>query len=137
MSATKDRAVLRGFRRPFVWVAIWAAMVGGVVAGSLVPPSTLPTPMFDGVDKLQHLLGYFALSLYAVMLFARQRGQALAAAGLVLLGIGLEVAQAALTASRQADLVDAACNGAGVLLALPLASTRVAGLLQRIDQRLR
>lgn len=137
MRPATDAAVLRGFRRPFVWVAIWVAMVGGVVAGSLVPPSTLPTPMFDGVDKLQHLLGYFALSLYAVMLFARQRGQALAAAGLVLLGIGLEVAQAALTASRQADLVDAACNGAGVLLALPLASTRVAGLLQRLDQRLR
>ena len=137
MSAAQPSGVLRGFRRPFVWVAIWIVMMAGVVAGSLVPPSTLPTPMFDGVDKLQHLLGYFALSLYAVMLFARQRGQALAAAGLVLLGIGLEVAQAALTASRQADLVDAACNGAGVLLALPLASTRVAGLLQRLDQRLR
>jgi len=63
------------------------------------------------------------------------RAQALAAAGLVMLGIGLEVAQATLTATRQADPADAVVNTLGVLAGLTLIATPLARWLQRLDAR--
>jgi VanZ family protein len=135
---TTTGTVLRDFQRPRVWLALWAAMILAVIVGSLLPARELPPMPFDNFDKVEHLLGYAVLSAYAAMLFARMRAQALAAAGLVALGIGIELAQAALTASRQADPVDAMVNTLGVLagLALVLRSPRWACLLQRFDARL-
>ncbi len=130
-------ALLRDFRRPGLWLALWALMVAAVIAGSLLPARELPPMPFAGFDKLEHLLGYAVLSGYAAMLFARRRVQALSAAGLVALGIAIELAQAALTASRQADPVDAVVNAVGVLAGLAVAATPLAQLLQRLDARLR
>ena len=112
-------------------------MLAAVATGSLLPAGELPPVPFDGFDKVQHLLGYFVLSAFAVMLFARMRTQALCAAGLVALGIGLEIAQAALTVSREADPADALFNAMGVLAGLAIAATPLANLLQRLDARWR
>ena len=128
---------LREFRRPGLWLALWALMITAVIAGSLLPARELPPAPFDGFDKFQHLFGYAVLSAYASMLFARMRAQALAAAGLVVLGIGLEVAQSLLTASRQADPADAMVNTLGVLAGLVVTATPFARLLQRLDARWR
>jgi len=128
---------LREFRRPGLWLALWALMIATVIAGSLLPARELPPVPFDGFDKFQHLFGYAVLSAYASMLFARMRAQALAAAGLVVLGIGLELAQAALTASRQADPADALVNALGVLAGLAVAATPLAQWLRRLDGRWR
>ena len=51
--------------------------------------------------------------------------------GLVCLGLGIEVAQGALTRTRMADPLDALANAAGVLAGLGLAATRLGRLLQR------
>ena len=128
---------MRPLRRPRLWLAVWAAMIAMVIAGSLLPARELPPVPFDGFDKVQHLLGYAVLSAYAVMLFARMRAQALCAAILIALGIGLEFAQAALTSSREADPADALFNGVGVLFGLAIAATPLATLLQRLDARWR
>ena len=128
---------LRSLRRPALWLAAWVAMIAAVAIGSLLPAGELPPVPFDGFDKVQHLLGYFVLSAFAVMLFARMRTQALCAAGLVALGIGLEAAQAALTVSREADAADALFNAVGVLAGLAIAATPLANLLQRLDARWR
>lgn len=128
---------LRDFHRPGLWLALWALMIAAVVTGSLLPASDLLPVPFAGFDKLEHFFGYAALSACAAMLFARMRAQALAAAGLVALGIGLEVAQAALTVSRQADPADAMVNTLGVLAGLAVAATPLARLLQRLDARWR
>ncbi|HSM11524.1 MAG TPA: VanZ family protein [Lysobacter sp.] len=112
-------------------------MIAMVVFGSLLPAGELPPVPFHGFDKVEHLLGYFVLSAYAGMLFARMRTRALCAAGLVALGIGLEFAQAALTVSRQADPADALFNAMGVLAGLAVAATPAANLLQRLDARWR
>lgn len=133
---TPAARVLREFRRSGLWLALWALMIMTVVAGSLLPARELPPIPFDGFDKFQHLFGYAVLSAYAAMLFARMRAQAMAAAGLVLLGIGLEVAQGLLTASRQADIADAMVNALGVLAGLAVTATPLARLLQRLDTRL-
>ncbi len=130
-----EGSVLRPFQRPALWLLVGAGLVGVVVVGSLLPARGLPPVPFSGFDKVQHLLGYAALSSYAVMLFARMRTQAMCALGLVGLGIGLEFAQAAMTSSRQADPADALFNALGVLAGLATAATPLARLLQRVDDR--
>ena len=108
--------LLRPWARARLLLAGWLLLVGGVVVGSLLPSSALPAPSFTGIDKVEHLIAYAMLSTYAVLLFAPARAQALAACGLVALGIALEGAQAALTASRVADPGDMLANTLGVAL---------------------
>lgn len=129
-------SALRALHRPRLWLGVWALMIAAVVAGSLAPADDLPQIRFPGADKLQHLLGYAVLSGYAAMLFASRGARAAAAAGLLLLGILIEGAQSALTASRQADPADLLANLAGIALGQAIGVTRAAGLLQRIDTRL-
>ena len=126
-------SALRGFHRPALWCALGAVMVLAVIGATLLPARELPPPPFSGFDKIEHFAAYAAMSAYAGMLFARRRAQALAAAALIALGVGLEFAQAGLTDSRTGDAVDALANGLGVLLGLALAATPVAGWLQRVD----
>lgn len=108
--------VLRPWSRPGWLLAGWMVLIAGVTVGSLLPSSALPAPSFTGIDKVEHLGAYALLSAYAVLLFAPARAQALAALGLVALGISLEGAQAALTASRLADPADMVANALGVAL---------------------
>lgn len=129
-------SALRALHRPRLWLGVWALMIAAVAAGSLAPADDLPQIRFPGADKLQHLLGYAVLSGYAAMLFASRGARGAAAAGLVLLGILIEGAQSALTASRQADPADLLANLAGIALGQAIGATRAAGLLQRIDTRL-
>lgn len=133
MSAASASPWLRPFRRPWLWIGLWLVMIAAVVFASLTAASNLPPPAFDGIDKLEHFLGYFVLAAWAVNLFARRRPQALAGVALIALGVGLELAQAALTDSRQADSADALANALGVLAGLMLAATPLAQLLMRLD----
>ncbi|SDZ29959.1 VanZ like family protein [Lysobacter sp. yr284] len=127
---------LREFRRPALWIALWLAMIAAVVATCLMPAQDLPPAPFDAFDKVEHFTAYLLLSLYAGMLFARVRAQALAAAGLIALGIALEFAQATLTDSRSGDAADALANGLGALAGLWLSRTPIALWLQRLDRKL-
>jgi VanZ family protein len=129
--------VLRTFRRPRLWLALWGLLVAGVIVGSLLPADELPAPPFAGFDKLEHAFGYGVLSAYAMMLFARRRTQAWAAVGLVVLGMAIEIAQARWTSSRSGDPTDVLADLVGVLAGLSIASTALARGLQRIDDWLR
>jgi VanZ family protein len=128
---------LRALRRPRLWLAVWLLMIALVCIGSLLPARDLPQAPFIGFDKVEHILGYAVLSAYAMALFARGRGQWLAASGLVLLGIALEGAQGAWTTSRSPDAFDVLADALGVALGLLLAWTPVATALQRLDAHLR
>lgn len=132
MNASRTIA-LRDFHRPRLWLGLWIAALFAVIVLSLIPPPSMRVPA--GTDKVEHFLAYAALSAYAAMLFARRRMQAIAAAGLIVMGVGLEVAQATLTDSRMADSADAFANTLGVLAGLLTAVTPMARWLQRIDQR--
>jgi len=127
---------LREFRRPALWIALWLAMIATVIATCLMPAKDLPPTPFDSFDKVEHFTAYLLLSLYAGMLFARVRAQALATAGLIALGVALEFAQANLTDSRSGDAADALANSLGALAGLWLSRTPVALWLQRLDRRL-
>jgi len=136
-AATKTRrAWLREFRWPALWVAIWIAGIAAVVAGSLMSAHDLPD-VPDGLDKVEHFVGYLLLSAWAVMLFAHRRAQAVAAVALIALGVGVEVAQGAWTVSRMADSADALANSLGVLAGLMLGPTPVGELLLWVEGRFR
>jgi VanZ family protein len=134
VSATTKARVLREFRWPALWLAVWIAMIAAVAVGSLVSARDLPE-VPDGFDKVEHFVGYLLLSAWAVMLFANRRAQAVAAAGLIALGIGLEIAQGAWTVSRMADSADALANSLGVLAGLLLGPTPLGDFLVWVEGR--
>lgn len=123
---------MRALRRPRLWLALWLAMIATVIVVSLAPPPPMPRAI-PASDKLGHVLAYFALMTGAVQLFATRAALLAIAALLAALGLGLEYAQGALTASRRFELLDAAANTAGVLAGLVLARTPAARWLQRFD----
>ena len=104
------------FRRPWLWLGLWWLAVLAVVVASLSPPPPVELPRHG--DKVEHLLAYALLASGAVQVFRRGSPLWLAGLGLVLLGIGLELAQGAFTTTRMADPADALANAAGVALGL-------------------
>lgn len=126
--------MLRDFTRPWLWLGIWVFGWALCIALSLLPPIPLAGP--EDADKLGHLLAYFTLSAWAVMLFRTRRAQLWTALSLVLLGVAIEFAQATLTTTRQGDLRDALANTLGVLAGLALTFTPAATFLQHLDRRL-
>ncbi len=108
---------LKPFRRPRLWSASWCAAIAAVVIFSLIPAPQLPD-LPPGSDKWEHFLAYVALSAFAVQLYDRWPSLLGAGLSLVMLGIGLEYAQGALTETRMMDRWDALANTLGVILGL-------------------
>lgn len=99
-----------GLRQP-VWRALfWLAVLGGVVL-ALWPQPDPKAPWFPGVDKVEHALS-FALLAWVGARAGYQRLWLLAA-GLLLLGGAIEVAQG-FTATRSADWVDWLADAVGI-----------------------
>ncbi|WP_349985518.1 VanZ family protein [Stenotrophomonas sp. WHRI 8082] len=110
---------LKPLRHPRFWLAAWLAAVLTVIVVCLIPPPPLALP--QGSDKVEHFLAYFLLAGSAVQLYRRGAVLAWAGIGLVLMGIGIEFAQGALTEARMADPADAVANTAGVIAGLATA----------------
>ena len=126
---------LKPFRHPRLWLGLWALAIAVVIAVCLMPPPPLP-PLPDNSDKVEHLLAYFVLAACVVQLFASRRALLAAAVGLVVLGIGIEIAQGLLTTTRAADPRDAVANTLGVVLGMATALTPWRDLLLRWEKRL-
>lgn len=124
--------MLRGFRRPRLWIAIWLAMFLGVIVLSLMPGPPIPEELTVG--KLDHGIAYFCLAAMAVQIFPGWRQWITAAVLAALLGVVLELAQGFLTDYRGMSAYDAGidCLGAGVGLATALTPLRHA--LSAIDR---
>lgn len=125
---------MRDFHRPRLWLGVWIFGLALCIALSLLPPIKLGAP--SDSDKLGHLLAYFTLSAWAVLIFRSRRGQLFAALGLFVLGLSMELAQAQLTTTRLGDPRDAVANTVGILAGLALSFTPAASFLQRLDGRL-
>ena len=126
--------MLKPLRRPRLWLGLWIAAIVALIVVCLVPLDSLP-PLPENSDKLEHLMGYFALSAAAVQLFGSRRALSLAAMGLIALGVGVEIAQG-FTAYRSADPVDALANTLGVVLGMATVLTPWRDLLLRMENRL-
>ncbi len=121
--------MIKPLRRPQLWTALWVLAVLFVIVVCLIPPPPIPVP--ENGDKVEHFLAYFILSGSAVQLFRQGRPLLWVGLGLVLMGIGIEFAQGALTRDRMADPMDALANTVGVLAGLGLALTPLRDLLLR------
>jgi VanZ family protein len=110
--------------------AVWIAMFVAITVGSLLPAHDLPTPAFNGFDKLEHLLGYAVLSGWSALLFDRRTSRLRAMLGVIAFGIVIEVAQGVFTTTREPDVFDALANATGAMLGQLLVFTPLANVLR-------
>lgn len=127
---------MRQLRYRRLWLLLWLGAVLAVIVLSLVKPPALAMQAPDGSDKLLHFLAYFLLALGAVQLFWHRAWLWGCAAGLIGLGLGLELAQGFwLPQIRSLDARDVLANTLGVLAGMMLAPTPAARLLLAFEQR--
>jgi len=126
-------SALKPLRHARFWLLLWCAAIIAVIVVCLIPQPQLGLP--QNSDKVEHFLAYFLLAGSAVQLFATRRALMLAGVGLVLLGVGIEFAQGALTADRMADPMDALANTTGVVVGMLTALTPLRNLLLRLQPR--
>jgi VanZ family protein len=122
--------MLKPLRWPRFWLALWWLAIAATIAVCLVrlPPLALP----DNSVKVEHFLAYFLLAGSAVQIYRTRAALVWAGVGLVGMGIGIELAQGALTATRMADPMDVLANSIGVVAGLCLTFTPLRDLLVRL-----
>jgi VanZ family protein len=91
-------------------LAFWLACATVAVL-SLLPADQLPTGLFDWWDKAQHALAFAGLSLLGLWAYPRRSGRVIV--GLLALGAGIEVAQAA-TGWRIGEAADLLADAVGI-----------------------
>ena len=120
-------------------------LIGGFVLGpvgavEIIAVKVLLKLVFKGTSsmftgEIQKFLLCTAYALPAVLYYQKHRTKRGAAIGLLLLGIGIEVAQGMLTADRSADPFDFLADALGIALGLSTALTPWRDLLLRLDGR--
>jgi VanZ family protein len=103
--------------------ALWVAGMGLVVVGSLLPANSAAIRSLSLLglsDRVEHFAGYAALA-FLPMLHERRGFVAWAAAGLVLLGVGLEFGQLE-SPGRSFEAGDITADALGVCAGLAAAS---------------
>lgn len=97
-------------------VVAFALCLLAILFLSLAPADATPAPDLGG-DKVRHALAYFVLTGLGLLAF----GPRLALlGGILMLGAGVEIAQALMGLGRQGDLADLAANLSGETAALLL-----------------
>ena len=113
-----------------LWAVLSALLVGVVVYGSLQPVPSLPVP--GGFDKVEHLSTYFALALWFTGLYPRTAYWKVAA-GLLALGLSMEVLQEVMKAGRSGEALDMLANTVGVAGGVLSAMALTGGWARRVD----
>ncbi|MGN6112089.1 MAG: VanZ family protein [Luteimonas sp.] len=124
---------MKPLRHRGAWLALWLCGVTVLVVVCLLPSPDLPNLKVS--DKLEHALAFALLSGSAVQLFERWRALLFVAFGLLALGIGIELAQAAFTTTRAMESADVVADGIGIVAGLLVALTPLRDLLLRIAGR--
>ena len=126
---------LKPLRHPRLWLSLWWLAVVVVFVVCLVPAPDLPL-MPPGGDKIEHFLAYFLLATSAVQIYQGARVLWRVAIGLVALGVAVEFAQGAFTATRSMDAWDVIADTLGVAAGFAITLTPWRDLLLRIEPRL-
>lgn len=127
MTAT---GMLKPLSFPRVWLGLWWLAIAVTIVVCLIPPPPLALP--QNSDKVEHFLAYFLLASAAVQIYRTRAALLWAGAGLVLLGVGIEFLQGALTTDRMADPMDALANSVGVVVGMATVFTPLRDLLLRM-----
>lgn len=113
------------------WIAASFVLVAVVVWGSL--QTAFDPAGMHGFDKYQHFGTYLLLAAWFTGLVGRQRYW-LVVAGLLGLGLLMEIGQFAMQAGRMGDPYDMAANTAGVAAGLLLALAATGGWAQKVER---
>src|SRR5690349_5193767 len=116
-------------RLPRFWVSLGWAFVSLALIFSLVPNGIPGTQ--DVNDKVLHVVGYCALTLWFAGIYPRSRYMLIGAAFLGM-GILVEVLQGAMAVGRMAEVRDVYADALGISLALLLAYAALGGWALRV-----
>jgi len=120
---------------PLRFRRLWATGAT-VIAAGIATFSLLPAPLVAQIslyDKLGHAAAYFLLTGWLTGMYERER-YPLAIVLALLLGVCLELAQTALTSTRQLEFLDFVANAAGIALAGVLAYGGLGGWATRVER---
>ena len=117
-------------RHRWFWIAASVLLVAVVVVGSL--QSAFQTGVMRGFDKVEHFATYMFLAVWFTGLYRRPRYW-LIAAGLLALGLSMEIAQFVMQAGRMGDPYDMVANTGGVAAGLVLACVATGGWAERLE----
>jgi len=116
---------------PRLWIAGACLIAVVIVVGSLLPG---PVVSMIGVnDKVEHVGAYFVLTIWLAGI-VEPRHYLKAAVLAVLLGGGMEIAQALLTTTRDPDWLDFAADSIGAAVAAAVALLGVGGWAGRLER---
>lgn len=115
------------------WRAIGWLLLAAIVAGSLLPLGE-GVPL-EGLDKLEHVIGYALLMYWFGALHAAAQRPWFAVA-FVVLGAALELAQGA-TGWRDADPLDLVADAAGVALGWLIAHRLGVAVFRHVERAAR
>lgn len=93
-----------------------------IVTVSILYLSLMRMPKYNiaisHIDKLQHCIAYFTLSISWLLTFYKQNKKYLVVISCILFGIIIEILQQTITSYRTGDYLDIIANSVGVLLGL-------------------
>jgi VanZ family protein len=113
-----------------LWFAASLGLVALVVWGSLQTTVGVPTP--QGFDKVEHFATYLVLAMWFTGLVPRARWWRVVA-GLLGLGLAMELGQYLMQAGRLADPADMFANTAGVAAGMLLAWLGTGGWALKVE----
>jgi len=118
-----------------LWLIVGYMLVGFVLYLSLTSNPVKIDLDIDYLDKIFHVLAYFALMFWFAQIYHDKYWRSAYAVALVLMGAGLEYLQS-FDPERYYELADMVANTTGVVLGLLLALTSAKNILLYIESRL-
>ena len=112
------------------WIAVSVLLVVTVVVGSL--QTVFATGVVHGADKVEHFATYMFLAVWFTGLYRPPRYWAIAA-GLLGLGLSMEVVQYLMQAGRVGDPYDMAANTGGIVAGVTLAWFATGGWAEKLE----
>ena len=120
-------------RRHRAWVALGGAIMLWVLWMALTPDPGIALDFPYG-DKLLHAITFTCLMGWWGNVYRARRARGWAALGCLAFGVFIEFAQW-LDPPRDADALDVLADGAGIVIALLLLRTSLAGVLAGVEAR--
>jgi len=114
------QALLPSLRYPRAWFGAGLLIASAITVTSLLPARDLPALGIS--DKVEHAVAYLLLAFWFASVMARRDFVYLVLA-LLAFGGGIEIAQGLMGLGREADLLDLAADGVGIVAGVVLAAT--------------
>lgn len=115
-----------------VWLGLGWLWIVLVCYLSLMPHPPEPV-VFEGVDKLEHLLAYAGLMLWFCQVYVSRAARGKLLVILLALGVVIEIVQG-LGGYRYFEYTDMLANSGGVLIGLALAHTRMGRVILLLER---